>query len=610
MKQLKIGGYVRVSTEEQAALVDGSLDNQKYRINAYVDLKNLQDPNWGKVVEFYIDDGYSAKDTRRPAFQKMMSDLRKGKIDHILIADLSRLSRNISDFSEILEMLKENEASFLSIKEQFDTSTPAGKMMLFNMINLAQFEREQTAERVALGCHSRAMRGLLNGGHEILGYDKVPEKKNTYLINEEEAEKVRLIFKTFLQECSLNRTAQKLKDLGINPKVKKNRKEKIIEKGLWTHQTLGSFLRNAAYIGMREVNRKYKNSDVRFLKSYQKYQMVKATWPAIVDLKTFEAVQNLLTENLANERRRLSKSERRVFIASGIIHCKECGRAMVGSSSHSDGVVHRYYIHTVSKGEVITCPVKRIRADEIEEAISNHFSNIVLNGNYLDSVAERILNQSNESNSSLKTIKGNLQKELKKTLNEMEQAFKLHLQASNGTETSKFLFDKIEALGKRKNLLEESLNGMVDNEKSSIISLAEVRLDVESRIERATKGWVKLPAIQKKRALRKFVQKMLISQNGLDIYYYSDAMPEERSLGALSNETKSVAKVLPFGDRETGLGSKKSGSKQWVQNCVFARMVIPEGFEPSTYCLEGNCSIQLSYGTNLIKSEWTITKIT
>ena len=77
--QLKIGAYTRVSTEEQASLVDGSLDNQKYRLTSFVDLKNVQEKNWGKIVEHYVDDGYSAKDTRRPAFQRMMSDLKKEK---------------------------------------------------------------------------------------------------------------------------------------------------------------------------------------------------------------------------------------------------------------------------------------------------------------------------------------------------------------------------------------------------------------------------------------------------------------------------------------------------------------------------------------------------
>ena len=97
MKQLKIGGYIRVSTEEQASIIDGSLDNQKYRINSFVDLKNVQESKWGKIEELYIDDGYSAKDTRRPAFQRMLADIRKGKIDLIIVTDISRLSRNTLD---------------------------------------------------------------------------------------------------------------------------------------------------------------------------------------------------------------------------------------------------------------------------------------------------------------------------------------------------------------------------------------------------------------------------------------------------------------------------------------------------------------------------------
>lgn len=97
-------------------------------------------------METYLDDGISAKDTNRPAFQRMMKDLRKGKINLILVTDLSRLSRNIMDFCVLLEELRTYKAQFLSIKEQFDTTTAAGEMMVFNMINLAQFERKQTSE--------------------------------------------------------------------------------------------------------------------------------------------------------------------------------------------------------------------------------------------------------------------------------------------------------------------------------------------------------------------------------------------------------------------------------------------------------------------------------
>ena len=92
----------------------------------------------------------------------------------ILVTELSRLSRNIPDFCDLLEDLEDFKGKFLSIKEQFDTSTPAGEMMIYNMINLAQFERKQISERVAINCHSRAMRGL-NSGRQYDGLLKRTE---------------------------------------------------------------------------------------------------------------------------------------------------------------------------------------------------------------------------------------------------------------------------------------------------------------------------------------------------------------------------------------------------------------------------------------------------
>jgi DNA invertase Pin-like site-specific DNA recombinase len=160
--QHKIGIYVRVSTEEQAQVADGSIESQQHRINGFIDIKKHQEKGWGKVVETYIDDGYSAGSTNRPAYQRMIRDLKTGKINLILVTDLSRLSRNISDFCDLYKDLGKYKANFLSIKEQFDTSTPIGEMMVFNMVNLAQFERKQTSERVKANLLARSKRGLYN----------------------------------------------------------------------------------------------------------------------------------------------------------------------------------------------------------------------------------------------------------------------------------------------------------------------------------------------------------------------------------------------------------------------------------------------------------------
>ena len=201
----KVGIYVRVSTEEQAQVADGSIDSQQHRIKSYIDIKLHQDKNWGKVIETYIDDGYSAGSTNRPAYQRLIRDLKIGKISLILVADLSRLSRNISDFSHFYNELGKYKASFLSIKEQFDTSTPIGEMMVFNMINLAQFERKQTSERISMNFHSRAMRGLANGGRPLLGYDSDPTNPGKKIVNE--AELVKRIFEMYDEGLSLSSIA-------------------------------------------------------------------------------------------------------------------------------------------------------------------------------------------------------------------------------------------------------------------------------------------------------------------------------------------------------------------------------------------------------------------
>jgi site-specific DNA recombinase len=381
----KIGAYVRISREEAAQIVEGSIPSQKHRIQSFIDIRNAQSEGWGKVVEIYADEGISAKDMNRPAFQRMMKDIRKGKVNMILVTELSRLSRSIMDFCHILEELKKNNSGFLSIKEQFDTSTPAGEMMVFNMINLAQFERKQTAERVALNFHSRAMRGLLNGGHPPLGFDKDPQKKCTYVVNEGEAAQVREIFQNYLSAGSLSKTIAKLNETGIGPKV---RKEKC---RVWTVDNLSAMLRNRSYIGEREINKQNKEPAPEVeLKQWQKYQVVKASWPGILNPDTFEEVQRRLNEALASERTRRNGMETRYFWLSGIIRCPECGKPFNGASAHGHSEVYRYYSHQPIKGHPVTCKIRRISAPEIEGIVEKYLGDILDRTGALDAICARI----------------------------------------------------------------------------------------------------------------------------------------------------------------------------------------------------------------------------
>lgn len=185
MQPLRIGVYLRVSTDDQVNVFEGSLESQKYRTDEFVRFKNSQSREpWGEIVDYYVEEGVSAGTTNRPEYQRLMADIRKGRVNMILVSDLTRLSRNLLDFCNLINELEKHKASYLSMKEQFDTSTPIGRMIVYIIIALGQFERETTSERVSINCHTRAVKGFLNGGPAPLGYDKHPENKSVLIVNE------------------------------------------------------------------------------------------------------------------------------------------------------------------------------------------------------------------------------------------------------------------------------------------------------------------------------------------------------------------------------------------------------------------------------------------
>ena len=142
-----------------------SIENQIEMCKNYV-LRTLTD------VEFliYEDEGYSGGNLDRPKFKKLMSDIKTGNIDYLVCYRLDRISRNVADFSGTLEILQENHCNFISIKEQFDTTTPMGRAMIYIASVFAQLERETIAERVKDNMFEMAKNGYWTGGKIPLGF--------------------------------------------------------------------------------------------------------------------------------------------------------------------------------------------------------------------------------------------------------------------------------------------------------------------------------------------------------------------------------------------------------------------------------------------------------
>lgn len=518
MKPLKIGAYIRVSTDDQVNVYEGSLDSQKFRIKEFVDFKNRQQKDWGDIIEFYVEEGVSAGTTNRPMYQKIMSDVRKGKINLILVSDLTRLSRNLLDFCTLINELEANKSSYLSMKEQFDTSTPIGRMMVYIIIALGQFEREQTSERVAVNCHSRAMRGLLNGGAAPLGYDKHPEKPGLLIINEQEAETVKTIFDVFLKKGSRSKAIEALHEMGITPK-RTSKKALSRAAAKWTVQSLGNFLEQPAYVGLREVNKVYKDEDPAYLKPWQKYQMVKAAWPAILEEQIFFDAQKLLEEASDKERTRLSKGEKRAFLLSGLMTCGETGLPLVGQSAHSsNGNLHRYY-HYVRRPKNLEKIRPRLNADELEKKVLSELKSALADAKYFVDLEQTLKSQSDSKNKNCESEYQRAQKELNDVNNQFNGLLMNQGKMQLTDLALQMTSQELNRLAKKKMDLEKHIKDL-DYQPQGIEVFREQALFVENQVRNLTKGWEKATPATKKRLLRRTIKAITITRNEILITFW------------------------------------------------------------------------------------------
>lgn len=386
----KICFYIRVSTEEQAKNLEGSIKNQKERLLEAVKFKNLSG-NFGEVVSIYIDRAKSGKDTNRPELQKMLFEISQGKIDLVMVSEISRISRNMKDFSEIWELMKKHNCGFYSLRENFDTTTAAGEMVLYTIANIAQFERRQVSERVSANIKARAKRGLYNGGSVPLGF-KLGEKKGYLELDKEMADLVRLCFSTYLEKESLSQTAKYLNDQGHTIRRWKQGGGKFKRLGHFSVDNLHKILVNKAYIGIKV----FKDGELK--------SETDAVWEPIVDEDNFNRVQVKLKKNLIKKKPHSKK--RYPYLLSGITFCKACGDAMCGKSAHGNGGKIGYYEHswatkrnsTLSK-KIFDCEPRRVLAKKLEPLVTEKVEAILFQDQFVKVLFDKLKAKVKENSS-------------------------------------------------------------------------------------------------------------------------------------------------------------------------------------------------------------------
>ncbi len=336
--------YTRVSTEHGLEQDFNSLDAQRDAGQAYI--RSQAHAGWTLIRSRYDDGGYSGGSTERPALQRLLADVRTRKVDVIVVYKVDRLTRSLADFAKLVELFDDHGVSFVSVTQQFNTTTSMGRLTLNVLLSFAQFEREVTSERIRDKIAASKRKGLWVGGMAPLGYET---KDRKIVVVEEEAERVRTIFRSYLHLGSLDRLMADLRKRGIVTKVRSLKTGQTVGGIAFTRGPLGHLLRNRFYIG--EV--------------VYKGEVFPGEQPAILDRDLFDAVQAKLSGQRTDHRAARDKSE---SLLIGRIY-DDLGSRMSPSHARKQGIKYRYYVsspllhgHAERAGSVRRVPAAEIEA--------------------------------------------------------------------------------------------------------------------------------------------------------------------------------------------------------------------------------------------------------
>lgn len=208
-RSMRCAIYTRKSTEEGLEQEFNSLDAQRDSGESFI--RSQANEGWECLPDHYDDGGFTGGNMDRPALKRLMADIEAGKIDCVVVYKVDRLSRSLLDFARMMETFEKYKVSFVSVTQQFNTSTSMGRLVLNVLLSFAQFEREMISERTRDKIAAARRKGKWVGGMPLLGYNVVDCK---LVVDPDEAERVRQIYRLYLDRESLVAVAQELNGRG------------------------------------------------------------------------------------------------------------------------------------------------------------------------------------------------------------------------------------------------------------------------------------------------------------------------------------------------------------------------------------------------------------
>jgi DNA invertase Pin-like site-specific DNA recombinase len=361
--------YTRKSSEEGLEQDFNSLDAQREACEAYI--RSQTGEGWKPVRTCYDDGGHSGGTLKRPALEQLLADIRAGNVDTVVVYKVDRLTRSLADFAKIVEVFDAHGVSFVSVTQQFNTTSSMGRLTLNMLLSFAQFEREVTGERIRDKIAASKKKGMWMGGFVPLGYE--PDGR-TLTINKPEAETVRTVFRLYLEHGNV-RCVKGLADrMGLTTKVRTGSTGRMHGGRPLSRGYIYKLLGNPLYVG----------------RIAHKGKTYEGQHPAIVDPETWDAAQAGLAANTRAQSagRRASEPS---LLAGKLFD--ESGARLTPSHAVKSGRRYRYYVsaHLIARSaqDATDRPPDgwRLPAREIERIVGDTVTGLLADPALLTSAA-------------------------------------------------------------------------------------------------------------------------------------------------------------------------------------------------------------------------------
>ncbi len=386
--------YTRKSTDEGLEQDFNSLDAQRESAEAYV--ASQRSEGWVCLPDRYDDGGFTGGNMERPALKRLFADIESGEIDCVVVYKVDRLGRSLLDFARMMELFDKHGVSFVSVTQQFNTTSSMGRLTLNILLSFAQFEREIISERTRDKMSAARRKGKWIGGQPVLGYD-VDRERGRLIINEDEAIRVQAIYELYLEHRALIPVVQELERRKWRTKRLVSKQGRKRGDKPFTKNSLFRLLTNVTYTGKVEYKGTIYNGEHE----------------GIVDLDVWQQVQDTLQRN----GRTGGKDVRNKYgaLLKGLLYCTPCGTGMIHTYTKKKNKRYRYYVClNAQQWGWSSCPSKSLNAQEIETAVVEHIRGIGRNETIIAETAAKVQEGSERREAELKIEQRSSKRELKR----------------------------------------------------------------------------------------------------------------------------------------------------------------------------------------------------